>query len=395
MRAFFVLCLIYGAQSAALESQLNQKAQIAPDTKVVVTAAESPEPPVFVVHGFLTHTRQVAPSAALSAAGRRHQWASQEDHLAIKDECTKACGKGVDSSCVPECQVRLYGCLDYDRKTKEGAKEYAKCEKDVIGTYEEFAANWEKTHPYVSKLLMRRAGAVSATDIDNAQEECIDACGKGVDTSCVPECQVKMYHCLDHDRKVPEGLKKYEVCKAKVMKTYKNFAADWKDTHASLLVGHADDKAFKEIADECVEACGKGVDSSCVPECQVKMYTCLDHDRKTEKGAKKYKKCSAEVLSDYEKFADKWNEAHPYLLTVRRHVGSVELARVNDKCHDACGKGVDTSCVPECQVEMYSCLDHDRTVEEGKQKYDKCEKKVIAEYKQFGKKWDKVHPYGY
>jgi len=123
------------------------------------------------------------------------------------------------------------------------------------------------------------------------------------------------------------------------------------------------------------------------------MYSCLDHDRKTDDGAKKYKKCTAEVLAKYEKFADDWDAAHPYLLAVRRHVSSIELARLQDKCHDACGKGVDSSCVPECQVEMYTCLDHDRKTAEGEKLYDECEKKVTDEYKDFGKKWDEVHPY--
>lgn len=529
MNILSILCIIHGAESAALKGLLH---------KVVITETSNPviveAPPVFIASGFLAHSPNTSSVASLHA--RRH-WAATEDYLAIKDECVKACGKGVDSSCVPECQVKLYGCLDYDRKTSEGAKQYQECETKVLDTYAKFSENWEATHPYTTDLLLRSKGKIGATDFDQVQDECVEACGTGVDTSCVPECQVQMYQCLDHDRKVPEGSKKYEECKKKALETYRNFAADWEATHPYLLAvghhtsakelhsiqdrcdadcggnskkscaprcqtaaytclridaseaaseyktctegakakvaeaeaaslttapelaaveqactgacglgidascvpecevqmygceggatqkytectrkvlekyekfasdwntahpyllasrGHADAETLEEMQDSCKDACGVGVDSSCVPECQVKMYTCLDHDRKTEDGSAKYNKCSAEVLSKYEKFADDWDAAHPYLLAVHRHVTSVELLRVQDKCTDACGAGVDSSCVPECQVEMYQCLDHDRKTKDGAEKYDECEKQVVREYKEFGTTWDAAHPY--
>lgn len=504
-------------------------------------AQKGDAPPVFVATGFLAHN--ATGKAMASEFVRRHQWANAEDHMAIKDECQIACGKGVDSSCVPECQVRLYGCLDYDRKVPEGAKEYKKCQKRVLNTYTQFGKNWEATHPYTSDLLLRSKGGITASDIDQAQDECVAACGKGVDSSCVPECQVRLYACLDHDRKVPEGLKKYKECEKDVIETYRKFAADWDATHPYLLAvgrhisakdlhlirdkcaadcasdtkkscaptcqtslyaclhieafqatteyatclegaktkaaqaqaavlkstidlasvekacasacglgadagclpeceiqmygcsgdskvqvgaakystctqkvlmsyeefasdwnaahpyllnhrGHADAEVLEEVRDSCVEACGPGVDSSCVPECQVKMYTCLDHDRKVPEGAEKYKKCTMEVSATYERFADDWDAAHPYLLSVHRHVASVELVHVADKCIEACGVGVDSSCVPECQVEMYQCLDHDRKTKDGAKLYDECEKTVVTEYKGFGKNWDATHPYG-
>jgi hypothetical protein len=533
MRTLCVLCVLYGAQSAALKGSLGKV-----DAAALTQDLVQDEPPVFTATGFLFQNTSSTVVVSTAEFGKRHQWASAADHKAITDKCTHACGKGVDSSCVPECQVRLYGCLDYDRKTTEGAKEYETCEKKVIDTYTKFGEKWEATHPYLAGLMLRSKGGVSATDLDQAQDQCVSACGKGVDTSCVPECQVKMYQCLDHDRKVPEGLKKYKECEEKVLKTYRAFAADWDATHPYLLAtlhhtsakdlrlmqekcfagcgssskkscaprcqtqlysclnigaspmeyttctqdamskianfnkvdsdktaaelvavekactnacglgvdagckpqcevqmygcsleasrkdtkctenvikkyekyatnwneahsyllshrGHADAETLEEIQDSCHEACGPGVDSSCVPECQVKMYTCLDHDRKVPEGEKKYKKCTAEVLSEYERFADDWDAAHPYLLATHRHVGAVELVRVADKCVEACGVGVDSSCVPECQVEMYTCLDHNRDKKEGAEKYEECERKVIEEYKEFGKKWDEKHPYGY
>merc|ERR1719272_2065865 len=152
-----------------------------------------------------------------------------------------------------------------------------------------------------------------------------------------------MYGCVDKAKRkltTQAGATQYKDCTEKVTRRYEKFASDWNTAHAYLLSsrGHADAELLEEIHDGCAEACGVGVDSSCLPECQVKMYTCLDHDRKTDAGAKKYKKCSAEVLAKYEEFADDWDAAHPYLLAVRRHVGSVELLRVQDKCKEACGK---------------------------------------------------------
>jgi len=530
MRTLGVLCLFHGVQSAALKGLLH-KASLITD--------EPLEPPNYVVSGFMGHHDKTAGEvvASISNILKRRQWASAEDHKKIHDECQVACGKGVDSSCVPECQVRMYGCLDHDRKTVGGKKLYADCEKQVLDTYGKFGKSWEATHPYTTQLLVRSKGVVSAADIDQVQDDCSVACGKGVDTSCLPECQVKLYHCLDHDRKVPEGKKKYDTCEKEVLDTYRKFAADWDATHPYLLAvgahttvkalntlrdecskssntksyaarcqtsmftclhassldyatcaagakakvakaeaawyskqkmpvdelaqvdkactsscglgvdascvpecavqmyscssdtqdskaytactkkvvksyetlafgwndahpflinhrAYADADSVEEIRDECVEACGKGVDTSCVPECQVKMYTCLDHDRKVAEGAKKYKKCSQGVLATYERFADDWDKTHPYLLAVHRHVGTVELVHVADKCVDACGAGVDSSCLPECQVEMYGCLDHDRKTKEGAELYDECERKAVAEYKEFGKNWDAAHPYG-
>merc|ERR1719235_2295178 len=52
---------------------------------------------------------------------------------AIEGMCKNACGKGVDSSCVPNCQVAIYTCMDANRQTEEGKKQYAACEKKAIG----------------------------------------------------------------------------------------------------------------------------------------------------------------------------------------------------------------------------------------------------------------------
>merc|ERR1719272_2914272 len=107
----------------------------------------------------------------------------------------------------------------------------------------------------------------TALQLAAVEKACSNACGLGMDRSCVPECEVQMYDC--------KAGKEYTGCTKKVLVRYEKFASDWNTAHPYLLAnsGHADAEVLEEIGDECVEACGKGVDSSCVPECQVKMYT--------------------------------------------------------------------------------------------------------------------------
>jgi len=399
----------------------------------------------------------------------------------IQDECVIACGRGVDSSCVPECQVKMYTCLDHDQQTEEGAKKFGECKDEVITKYKGFAEDWNATHPYLlshSQYQIRDAdvynvaegceAACSADsdascvpecqvqmykcfDFDRATQEgaaqhkacvkkqtqffveyaeavknsslslpsfaaeqgpkgmnratlvelhqiadqCKGACGVGVDSSCVVECQVQMYTCLDHDRKTLKGSARYLNCTDKVVKKYEKFAADWDATHPYLLSlkNKVDANKLQAIYDGCTDACGDGVDSSCVPECQVQMYRCLDHDSKTEEGAVKYKKCEQDVLTKYEAFADDWDATHPYLLAIRRHASAAQLQDIFDDCVVACGKDVDSSCVPECQVQSYTCLDNDVHVPEGAEQYKACKEEVIKKYGNFSADWDATHPY--
>merc|ERR1719446_752459 len=66
-------------------------------------------------------------------------------------------------------------------------------------------------------------------------------------------------------------------------------------------------------------------------------------------------------------------------------------ALANGRCRNSCGVGVDSSCVPQCQVEMYWCLDHDPPYESDKR--DSCMNEVEDKYKKFGAEWDAIHPY--
>jgi hypothetical protein len=346
----------------------------------------------------------------------------------------------------------MYQCNDHDRKVEEGLKKYKECEEKVLDEYRSFAADWNATHPYLlaigrhvpakdlssirntcvsdcgdkpgkscaptcqtsfysclrvkvpdqedefktcSSLVKEKYSKVEDMQVRNSAEEltaiesaCSRACGLGSDASCLPECSVQMYSC--------EGAKdKYTACTKRIVESYEKFSSNWNAVHPMLLSsrGHADAETLEEMKDGCIDACGTAVDSSCVPECQVKMYMCLDHDRKTEEGATEYKKCSSEVLAKYERFADDWNAAHPYLLAVHRHVASSELVHIHDKCVDVCGPNVDSSCIPECEVDMYQCLDHDRKTDVGLKLYEDCESKVVEEYKSFSKNWDEKHPY--
>jgi hypothetical protein len=346
--------------------------------------------------------------------------------------------------------------LDFDKATADGLKKYEACEKEVIDNYRSFAADWDATHPYLMAMgrhvsakqlqlvydqctsaCKQKSGScmprcevasyacfgalgenvlsdtaletctakvttqtstgdaglkLTAGQFKDIETACRSNCGLGADRSCSPECQVQMYACSGEQRN-SNGTSDYAACSRSVLARYEKFSLAWNAAHPYLLSarGHADSSDLDDLHESCEEACGPNVDATCVPDCQVKVYACLDHKHLNE--TKAYKKCARDVLASYEHFADDWDASHPYLLAVRKHVSEAVLLRVLDKCEAACGKGVDSSCVPECQVEMYSCLDHDQKTPDGAKLYDDCEAKVIAEYEKFAATWDSVHPY--
>mmetsp|Transcript_692 Transcript_692/g.1409 ORF Transcript_692/g.1409 Transcript_692/m.1409 type:complete len:192 (+) Transcript_692:43-618(+) len=146
---------------------------------------------------------------------------------------------------------------------------------------------------------------------------------------------------------------------------------------------------------DCHAACGEGVDSSCVPYCQTELYMCQDHDRSVTEGAEKFDKCAEGVMAKFEKFRSEWDKNKLYFLAHKDSTTLVTLAQRADmesECKGACGEGVDSSCVPSCEVELFWCFDYDRLLEEGKEKFDKCKAKVLEDYQGFGARWEKEHP---
>jgi len=221
------------------------------------------------------------------------------------------------------------------------------------------------------------------------QQRCEAACGY-TDSSCVPECEVKMYKCIQYAEE-----KDRQTCMGKVISDFNKFKKTWNASHA-VFMAHRNVRLEAIVQGRCKQACGPDTDASCMPECQVKMYHCIENGNPTES---ELDKCFDGVETEFKSFAEKWNSTHPSLLVHKRNfthqvhfaTNSQQSAVILKGCKEACGAGVDTTCVPQCQTEMFWCLDHDPPYEVDEQK--ECMEEVIAEYKKFGQEWEKKHPY--
>jgi len=233
----------------------------------------------------------------------------------------------------------------------------------------------------------------ASTDSNNVhvviQQRCESACGY-TDSSCVPECEVEMYQCMQYAEETDR-----QKCMDEVILEFGGFKKKWNASHA-IFMAHRNVRLEAMVQGRCKRACGPNADASCVPECQVKMYHCIENGNPTES---ELDKCFDNVETEFKSFVEKWNSTHPYLLVHGRNsthqvhftTSSQQRAVILKGCKEACGPGVDSTCVPQCQTEMFWCLDHDPPFEVDEQK--ECMDKVIAEYKKFGQEWEKKHPY--
>jgi len=121
------------------------------------------------------------------------------------------------------------------------------------------------------------------------------------------------------------------------------------------------------------------------------MYNCMGHDRAQAN------KCMETADMEYTEFKAKWNASHSFLLLrgqsdvigVNSSKSDVIDIVIQDKCKKACGENVDSSCRPQCQTEMYWCLDHDPVAESDD--HDSCVKGVEERYRSFGTQWNASH----
>mmetsp|Transcript_33276 Transcript_33276/g.75837 ORF Transcript_33276/g.75837 Transcript_33276/m.75837 type:complete len:182 (-) Transcript_33276:64-609(-) len=154
-------------------------------------------------------------------------------------------------------------------------------------------------------------------------------------------------------------------------------------------------QAFLQGDYDCKAVCGGGVDSSCVPYCQTELYQCHDHDSKVPEGKEKFEECADAVIKKFKVFGEEWEKNKLYFMSQQDAstlVAIGEREHMKEECQSVCGEGVDSSCVPSCEVELFWCYDFDRKVAEGKDKHEECTKKVLDHYKGFGEAWDKEHP---
>eukprot|EP00747_Dinoflagellata_sp_TGD_P127314 gnl/TRDRNA2_/TRDRNA2_174385_c2_seq34.p2 gnl/TRDRNA2_/TRDRNA2_174385_c2~~gnl/TRDRNA2_/TRDRNA2_174385_c2_seq34.p2 ORF type:complete len:242 (+),score=57.31 gnl/TRDRNA2_/TRDRNA2_174385_c2_seq34:79-804(+) len=197
----------------------------------------------------------------------------------------------------------------------------------------------------------------------------------------------------------------------------------------------------KSIHDECKILCLPNrdtcsqcdVDSHCVSECEVEMYRCHDHNHTTTAGWPPHNACTDAAEVEIKKLAnpsegpnpspspapmtaDQWEATRRFkgLLSVNKttkeqddssrdnelgFINKHEQEAINGMCNEACCKKpyckkvVDSSCVPLCQVAVYTCMDANRKTAEGKKQYEMCEKAAMQHFSAFGENWDSKHPY--
>jgi len=122
----------------------------------------------------------------------------------------------------------------------------------------------------------------------------------------------------------------------------------------------------------------------------MEMYSCIDTTLPSE--MEKRGKCQKEVIEKFSKFQEKWASEpagegkHLFVNTQKgSHVTEDQRKMIRDQCASACGAGADSSCVTECQMEMYSCID--TTLPSEMEKRGKCQKEVIEKFSKFQEKW--------
>lgn len=292
----------------------------------------------------------------------------------ISDMCQQACGEGVDSSCVPQCQNDMYQCLDANSTTWQHHADYdyaadeqkfSECKEEVMKKYEQFGKDWDETHPY---LLAKKVSDAEQKEINGL---CVKICGPASSGNCITPCEVEMYQCYDHNRTADAASAKlYEECKEKVVAKY--------TSSGFFVVKEVSDAKKKEISDICVGICGPSSSGHCITPCQVEMYRCLNHNRTaSSEEAEAYEECKEEVILKYTQDGA--------LFFAAKKVSAAEKKSIGDECENLCGSAVDSSCTTSCEVEMYQCYDHNKTADlESAHAYAACKENVEAKYSAFG-----------
>lgn len=334
-------------------------------------------------------------SDADAGAAARVTEAMRNDYY---DRCSEACGDGVDSSCVPECENDMYQCVDhmtsYNMSIEEDRKMRAQCQDKVIEDYKGWGTSWDESHPHLSSW--RRDGGWSLQTLSGEIRQamhvhCQLACGVNPDPDTMQQCETELIFCVDYAEQGGQ-----QACLENVTEKYKKLDSA-QHTHELRELSHRrNNSEGRDILsaavrqgfyNRCQKACGKGADSSCVPQCETEMYWCVDHmtthdfdiDYEPERET-----CLTSVEEKYKDFQDDWEESHPNLLR-RRFAGSRggrlaggpaagaeaeelralsgELRRMlRWRCRAACRDRVDARGVPRCETRMYWCVD--RTTEE-------------------------------
>jgi len=173
----------------------------------------------------------------------------------IHEECKVLCvpedagvHRKVDSHCVTECEVEMFRCHDHNHTTVVGKPAYEACEKAAAEDIKLLAnpppapGPAPGPSPAPAKLFLLKkdktgdyeAGFITKEEMKAIEGKCTDSCGTtGVDSSCIPVCQVGIYSCMDNNRKTKDGLEIYEDCEASALSAAKGFNGHWEKTHGN------------------------------------------------------------------------------------------------------------------------------------------------------------------
>jgi len=145
-----------------------------------------------------------------------------------------------------------------------------------------------------------------------------------------------------------------------------------------------------EGAGDCVLACGDGAPKNCVDDCNSAVYQCINNGGVAN--AKETQRCRKEILTGIKRVRTLSLNALPNTTqTNKTTILAADQKLVRNKCHGVCGQNVNSSCVTECEMEMYSCIDSTLPDEVAEGKREECFKKVLKKYEGFKKEWNATH----
>jgi len=235
-------------------------------------------------------------------------------------DCDLACGDNAPKNCVADCHSAVLQCM-----TSAGVadtKETRRCRKDILTSIKHVRTLSLREEP--NKTMVNKT-AILAADQKVVRNKCADVCGEDVDSSCITNCEMEMYSCINSTLPDEVAAGKREECFEEVLEKYKGFKEEWNSTHGFVAhhdfnattkarhdvnttsknatvhytVTEADRKMIKDVCDAaCAKAGGGAPSSMCVTHCETDMYRCIKETLPDEMDERK--KCRADTQAKYE-----------------------------------------------------------------------------------------------
>lgn len=133
---------------------------------------------------------------------------------------------------------------------------------------------------------------------------------------------------------------------------------------------------------------GHDASSTCVTDCEAKLDNCL---QKTAVDSVEHRQCKKDVLATYDKKRE-LHKKHTKPLKAKL-VSSKEGPVMQGQCEDVCGSSVNSTCITQCEAEIYQCINSTVPEEVEAGQREACFEQVLEKYKKFKAEWDANHPY--